>query len=98
MFIPNFIVPYTRQYEFSTLMKLGSIYLQHYPTGDPTRREQIPINSRGVTVFTTDHLAKQAKQAERRKKSQPSSDLNPRQHTRHKIFANLVTNQNFATF
>ena len=37
---------------------VGVIYLQHYPTRDPARREQVPINSRGVTVFTTDHLAK----------------------------------------
>ena len=33
-----------------------SITLPHYPTRDPTRREQVPINSREVTVFTTDHF------------------------------------------
>ena len=33
-----------------------SITLSHYPTRDPTRREQGPINSRGVAVFTTDHF------------------------------------------
>ena len=33
-----------------------SITLSHYPTRDPTRREQGPINSRGVTVFTTDYF------------------------------------------
>ena len=33
-----------------------SITLSHYPTRDPTRREQGPINSREVTVFTTDHF------------------------------------------
>ena len=33
-----------------------SITLSHYHTRDPTRREQGPINSRGVTVFTTDHF------------------------------------------
>ena len=41
--------------------ELGSVgcmgcYLQHYPTRDPARKEQVLINSRGVTVFTTDHL------------------------------------------
>ena len=33
-----------------------SITLSHYPTRDPTRREQGPINSRGVAVVTTDHF------------------------------------------
>ena len=33
-----------------------SITLSHYPTMDPTRREQGPINSREVTVFTTDYF------------------------------------------
>ena len=33
-----------------------SITLSHYPTRDPTRREQVPINSMEVTVFTTDHF------------------------------------------
>ena len=33
-----------------------SITLSHYPTRDPTRRKQGPINSRGVAVVTTDHF------------------------------------------
>ena len=33
-----------------------NVFLQRYPTGDPARKEQVLINSRGVTVFTTNHL------------------------------------------
>ena len=49
------------KYYFSNGVRLrGVIYLQHYPTRDPARREQVPINSRGSShcLPTTDHLLK----------------------------------------